>query len=48
MTLQAIINLKTELEIISESMAIYVSSNYYPSTYSDLLARYNEIKTIKF
>lgn len=43
MSLTQLDNLQTELAIIIESIEFFKDSNYYPSTYSTLVDRYNQI-----
>jgi hypothetical protein len=43
MSLAQLTNLQAELAIITESIQLFESINYFPSTYSDLVTRYNEI-----
>jgi hypothetical protein len=43
MSLTQLSNLQTELAIIEESIEMFQSIEFYPSTYSDLINRRNEI-----
>jgi hypothetical protein len=43
MSLTELTNLQIELLIITESIELFQSIGYFPSTYNDLVSRYNQI-----
>ena len=47
MNLQQLENLQVELEILSESIEFFQSTEFFPSTYQDLVDRYNELILVK-
>jgi hypothetical protein len=43
MSIPELSNLQAELSILTETIEYFKSINYYPSTYLDLVNRYNEL-----